>query len=87
MQERPSRQDPGTNAEDSDYGRAWGTARQPQMMLSVRFANGNRRFFAYTDLAGGDYLGNVIRLYFLKGARNPRLISDPVKKQSVASVT
>jgi len=23
----------------------------------------------------------------LKGARNPRLISDPVKKQSVASVT
>jgi hypothetical protein len=24
---------------------------------------------------------------YLKGARNPRLISDPVKKQSVASVT
>jgi hypothetical protein len=62
--ERPNRQDPSTNAEDSDYGQAWGTARQPQMMLSVRFANGNRRFFAYTDLAGGDYLGNVIRLYF-----------------------
>jgi hypothetical protein len=64
MQERPSRQDPGTNAEDSDYGRAWGSARLPQMMLSVRFKNGNRRFFAYIDLAGGDYLGDVIRLYF-----------------------
>ena len=63
MQERPSRQDPGTNAEDSDYGRP-GAARLPQVMLSVRFKNGNRRFFAYIDLAGGDYLGDVIRLYF-----------------------
>ena len=62
--ERPNRQDPSTNAEDSDYGRAWGASRLPQMMLSVRFANGNRRFFAYTDFAGGDYLGDVIRLYF-----------------------
>ena len=62
--ERPSRQDPDTSAEDSDYGQAWGTARVPQMMLSVRFKNGNRRFFAYLDLAGGDYVGEVIRLYF-----------------------
>ena len=49
MQESPNRQDLRTNAEDSDYGRAWGASRVPQMMLSVRFANGNRRFFAYTD--------------------------------------
>ena len=64
MQESPGRQDLSANAEDSDYGRAWGASRVPQMMLSVRFANGNRRFFAYLDLAGGDYLGDVIRLYF-----------------------
>ena len=67
MQETASRQDQGTNAEDSDYGRAWGAARLPQMMLSMRFANGNRRFFAYTDFVGGDYLGDVIRLYFYHG--------------------
>ena len=64
MQESPGRQDLSANAEDSDYGRAWGASRVPQMMLSVRFANGNRRSYAYLDLAGADYLGDVIRLYF-----------------------
>ena len=64
MQESPSRQDLGTNAEDSDYGRTWGASRVPQMMLSVRFANGNRRSYPYLDLTGGDYLGDLIRLYF-----------------------
>ena len=31
--------------------------------------------------------GRVIKEYYLKDARNPRLISDSVKKQSVANVT
>jgi hypothetical protein len=88
MQEMPNRQDSNTNAEDSDYGRAWGRSGLPQMMLSVRFADGNRRFFAYTDFAGGDYLGDVLRLYFYHATlmvrgRDLEELAGQVERQTV----
>lgn len=81
-------QDPVWNVDEHDHGKAWGLARQPQMALSLRFVNGNRRFFAYNDLAGGAYLGDVIRLHFYHATVTMRgkglqELADHLERQTV----
>jgi hypothetical protein len=52
--------------EQAESKRAWYDQNRAQMMLGLEWANGRQRLFAYAELCGVDYQGEVLVLYFLQ---------------------
>lgn len=70
---------------------AWASARQPQLMLSLRFKDGNRRALSYTELCGTEYKKDVLALFFYQATIRIRgkgldELADQVERQCVRFV-
>ena len=70
---------------------AWASARQPQLMLSLRFKDGNRRALSYTELCGTEYKKDVLALFFHEATIRMRgkgldELADQIERQCVRFV-
>jgi hypothetical protein len=73
---------------DEETQGAWGVSARPQLMLSVRFVDGNRRFFSYAELGGGACTKDVLALYFYQATlrirgRGLEELADQIERQGV----
>jgi hypothetical protein len=81
MQDRALRDEPL----DQDRG-AWVISSRPQLMLSLRFKDGNRRALSYTELCGTEYKKDVLALFFYQATIRMRgkgldELADGVERQ------
>lgn len=93
--DRTSRSSPALSApetEERETRLPWMKSNTPEMMLSLRFANGDRRAYPYHDLAAPELMENtLLKLYFVHATvviqgYNLTELADLIERQCVIAV-